>query len=96
MPTERPLLCLFFTSEILSAQWHRTPDLSLRAHADKTPFRKVPLPDDTTISTFGDQATLLLRSEWSPPNAPGGRSYPAGTLLSAPLTDVMDEDWSKV
>ena len=55
-------------------QWHRTPDLSKAAHEDPTPFRRVPIPDDTTLGTFGDQALLELRSSWSPPGAPGGRS----------------------
>jgi len=74
-------------------QWYRSPDLSKTAGDDPTPFRKVPVPDDTTLGTFGDQATLLLRSAWAPPKA--GREFAAGTLLSAPLASVLDEDWSQ-
>ena len=54
----------------------------------------MPIPDDTTLGTFGEQATLLLRSTWAPPKAPGGREYAAGTLLTAPLEQVMRGDWS--
>jgi prolyl oligopeptidase len=74
-------------------QWYRSPDLSKTAAEDPTPFRKVPVPDDTTLGTFGDQATVLLRSAWAPPKA--GREFAAGTLLSAPLASVLDEDWSQ-
>ena len=107
-------------------QWHRTPDLSKLAHEDPTPFRRVPIPDDTTLGTFGDQARLELRlqhtvmygcngcthpvlmdtygdqallelrSDWYPPGAPGGRSFAAGSLLTAPLDQAMDSDWSGV
>ena len=43
-------------------QFYRRPDLRLAAADDPTPFRRVPIPDDTTLGTFGEQATLLLRS----------------------------------
>ena len=75
-------------------QFYRTPDLHLAAADDPTPFRKVPIPDDTSLGTFGGEATLLLRSAWAPPKAPGGREYAAGTLLAAPLEHVMQGDWS--
>ena len=75
-------------------QFYRTPDLRLAAADDPTPFRKVPIPDDTSLGTFGEEATLLLRSAWAPPKAPGGREYAAGTLLAAPLKHVMQGDWS--
>jgi len=75
-------------------QFYRRPDLRLAAADDPTPFRRVPIPDDTTLGTFGEQATLLLRSAWAPPKAPGGREYAAGTLLTAPLEQVMRGDWS--
>ena len=78
-----------------SEQWYRSPDLSKAAPDDPTPFVKLELPDDVSIGTFGDQATLELRSAWAPPRAPGGRTYPAGTLLSAPLGDVLRADWSR-
>jgi hypothetical protein len=76
-----------------SQQWYRSPDLSKAAGDDPTPFRKVPVPDDTTLGTFGDQATVLLRSAWAPPKA--GREFAAGTLLTAPLASVLNEDWSQ-
>jgi prolyl oligopeptidase len=81
----------FYTTE----QWHRTPDLTKAAHEDTTPFTRVPVPDDASIGTFGDQATLMLRSEWAPPKAPRADTYPAGSLLVAPLKDVLQSDWSK-
>lgn len=62
-----------------SQQWYRSPDLGKTADEDQTPFRKVPIPNDTTLGTFGDQGTVLLRSAWAPPK--GGREYAAGTLL---------------
>ena len=33
---------------------------------------------------------------WAPPNAPGGKKYAAGTLLAAPLADVLKSDWARV
>ena len=80
----------FYSSE----QWYRSPDLSLAAADDPTPFVKLDLPEDTNLSTFGDRGVLLLRSDWSPPGA--GRSFAAGSLLAAPLADVLDGDWGKV
>jgi len=77
-----------------SEQFYRKPDLQLSAADDPTPFRKVPIPDDTSLGTFGQEATLLLRSAWAPPKAPGGREYAAGSLLAAPLEQVMKGDWS--
>ena len=59
-----------------SEQWYRVPDLTKAAPDDPTPFTKLDLPDDVSLSTFGTEATLELRSEWAPPQA--GRSYPAG------------------
>ena len=81
----------FYSNE----QWYRSPDLSVSAAEDTTPFVKVPIPDDSSIGTFGDQATLELRSEWAPPKAPAGRKYAAGSLLTAPLADVLEGDWSR-
>ena len=43
---------------------------------------KLDLPEDTTLSTFGDQGTVMLRSEWAPPGA--GRTFAAGSLLAMP------------
>ena len=78
-----------------SEQWYRSPDMSKAAPDDATPFIKLDIPNDVTLGTFGDEATLELRSEWAPPRAPGGRAYPAGTLLTAPMKDVATGDWSR-
>ena len=81
----------FYSSE----QWYRRPDMSKSACEDLTPFTKLDLPDDVSLGTFGEQATLHLRSSWSPPKAPRQEAYPAGTLLVAPLADVVKGDWSQ-
>lgn len=72
---------------------YRRPNLSLSAAEDTTPFIRLNIPGDVSLGTFGDQATLELRSEWQPPGAQ--RSFPAGTLLAAPLSDVLHDDWSR-
>jgi len=78
-----------------SEQWYRVPDMTKAAPDDPAPFTKLDIPDDVTLGTFGTEATLELRSEWAPPHAAGGRTYPAGTLLSAPMKDVVNGDWSQ-
>lgn len=42
---------------------------------------KIDKPDDADVSTFGDQVLLRLRSDWKPAD----RTFPAGSLLAAPL-----------
>jgi hypothetical protein len=41
----------------------------------------VPVPDDVSLSTFGDCATIELRKEWSPPGT--------GTVQSMVVVDVF-------
>jgi len=38
---------------------------------------------------------ITLKSDWSPPNYKGNAVLPAGSLLVAPMQDVMKEDYSK-
>jgi prolyl oligopeptidase len=67
-------------------------------------FKEIPIPEDTEISTFGNDAMITLRSDWSPPGyeyvgeGEGSSSVsllPAGSLIVAPMVDVMNNDYSK-
>ena len=42
-------------------------------------------PDDARIQMFADQLLLSLRSDWTV----GGRTFPAGALVAAPLDDCL-------
>ena len=46
-------------------------------------FVKLDVPDDASVSTFGDQLLVQLRSAWQPPGA--DKAFPAGSLLCADL-----------
>jgi prolyl oligopeptidase len=46
------------------------------------------------VATTLPKALLTLRSDWQPPGC--GRSFKAGSLLSAPMARVMASDWSGV
>jgi len=78
----------FYTTKV----WHRTPNLSKTAAEDNTPFRYVPVPDDAEMSTFGDAATIQLRSDWTA----GATTYKQGALLVGPIEDVVAERWESL
>ena len=46
---------------------------------------KINKPADATVGTFDDQLVLRLRSDWTV----GGRTYPSGVLLAAPLDEYL-------
>lgn len=48
-------------------------------------WEKIEKPDDAEVGTFADQILLTLRSDWTV----GGKSYPAGALLAAPMTSYL-------
>ena len=63
-------------------------------------FKDIPIPEDAEISTFGNDAMITLRSDWSPPGYDGGEDssvslLPAGSLIVVPMVDVMNNDYSK-
>jgi len=78
--------------------WYRalTPEqlASTTADEETTPFKAVPIPDDATASTFGSDAMISLRSDWTPPGS--DKEYEAGSLLTAPISEVMADDWTNV
>jgi len=80
----------FYTSK----HWYRAPaDFNTPASDESVPFEPVPVPDDIAqLSTFADAATIELRTEWCPPGC--DEAFPAGSLLTAPMADVMKEDFS--
>ena len=52
----------------------------------------MPIPEDAEIGTFGSDAMVTLRSDWTPPGTT--KAYVAGTLLALPMSDVMDNNWA--
>ncbi|MBH9579581.1 prolyl oligopeptidase family serine peptidase [Inhella proteolytica] len=48
-------------------------------------LREIPKPLDATVTPFGDQLLIELRSDWQV----GGRSFKAGSLLATPLAAFM-------
>lgn len=50
-------------------------------------FVEVPKQDDASISFFGDQMLISLRSDW----ACSGANYVAGSLLAVPVADFLDK-----
>jgi len=90
-----------------STYWYRS--LSLDELSSKTAddtslpeFKQIPIQEDASIGTYGNDAMISLKSDWSPPGykkkgADDGvdEVLPAGSLLVAPMTDVMNEDYSK-
>lgn len=87
----------FYTSKY----WWRSLTLeeltSTTADQETKEFREVPIPEDAGISTFGNEAMVTLRSDWSPPGYDDDDSLllPAGSLIAVPMEDLMDENWSK-
>jgi len=80
----------FYTSRY---RYRKPANLRLVGAAEDTaPFLDVPIPEDAELETFADAALITLRSDWSP----GAVTFPAGSLLSAPLDDVMRSDFSQV
>eukprot|EP00929_Paragymnodinium_shiwhaense_P083127 TRINITY_DN44165_c0_g3_i3.p1 TRINITY_DN44165_c0_g3~~TRINITY_DN44165_c0_g3_i3.p1 ORF type:complete len:844 (+),score=196.60 TRINITY_DN44165_c0_g3_i3:46-2577(+) len=74
-----------------STQWYR-PGCPTKSAADKScgEFVKIPVPDDAGVGTFGDAATISLRSDWQV----AGRTYKSGSLLSLPLSKCVAGDFS--
>jgi len=67
---------------------------STTADQESTPFQVVPIQEDAEISTFGNEAMITLRSDWKPPGC--DVTFKAGTLLTAPMPEVMKNDWSNI
>eukprot|EP00937_MAST-01D_sp_MAST-1D-sp2_P002103 g2103.t1 len=76
-------------------RWYRSPgDLNTPCLEEQAEFVPVPVPDDASFGTFGDAATIELRSEWSPDGLQPARTFPAGALLTAPLADAVRGEWA--
>ncbi|EJK57839.1 hypothetical protein THAOC_22079 [Thalassiosira oceanica] len=58
---------------------------------ETTPFREVPIPEDAELGTFADMAMVTLRSDFE---APGGVVFGTGSLVTLPMSDLMDGDWT--
>ena len=95
----------FYTSKT----WYRTPSSLSLTSADEedklNPFQQVNIPEDVqSFTTFADCAMLLLRTPWKIPipQAEGAeeetkaKEYVGGTLLTAPIQEVLKGDWSNV
>lgn len=84
----------FYTTKF----WYRTLSseqiVSSTSDEEATPFLPIPLPADAIISTFGSDAMITLRSDWTPPGS--DTLYQAGALISAPMNDVMNDQWTSV
>ena len=90
----------FYTAKF----WYRSLSAerlaAVSAADEDTPFVPVPIPDDAEISTFAGDAMITLRSDWAPPGdcpaaaAEEGGCFKAGALLTAPMAEVMAEDFS--
>eukprot|EP00566_Odontella_aurita_P004902 CAMPEP_0113532710 /NCGR_PEP_ID=MMETSP0015_2-20120614/4208_1 /TAXON_ID=2838 /ORGANISM="Odontella" /LENGTH=760 /DNA_ID=CAMNT_0000431697 /DNA_START=111 /DNA_END=2393 /DNA_ORIENTATION=- /assembly_acc=CAM_ASM_000160 len=84
----------FYTSKY----WYRPLTLdglaSTTADIEEVPFEPVPIPEDAEISTFGNEATINLRTDWQPPGS--DITYKAGALITAPMEEVMKNNWSNV
>jgi len=78
----------FYTSKY----WYRAlsaKQVSSVSAADETaPFLPVPIPEDAEISTFAGEAMITLRTDW--------KGFKAGALLTAPMSDIVADDWSNV
>mmetsp|Transcript_47741 Transcript_47741/g.88926 ORF Transcript_47741/g.88926 Transcript_47741/m.88926 type:complete len:820 (+) Transcript_47741:9-2468(+) len=96
----------FYTSK----HWYRIPSDGLGLVKGSTAvgasgdpsnaFAPVPVPDDASLSTFADQATIELRSDWAVEavGKDGSKTtvtYVAGTLLACPMAGVMAGDFSE-
>mmetsp|Transcript_13161 Transcript_13161/g.15472 ORF Transcript_13161/g.15472 Transcript_13161/m.15472 type:complete len:794 (-) Transcript_13161:66-2447(-) len=78
--------------------WYRTLSseqiVTSPSDEEATPFIPIPIPEDAEISTFGSDAMITLRSDWTPPGS--DTLYQAGALISAPMNDVMNDQWTSV
>lgn len=78
----------FYTSKY----WYRSlsPEQvnSVSASDETAPFLPVPIPEDAEISTFANEAMITLRTDW--------KGFKAGALLTAPISEVVADDWSNV
>jgi len=54
--------------------------------------KKVDVPEDTDVGTFGDQFLITLRKPWKV----NGTEYPSGALLSSPVESLLAGDTSKL
>ena len=59
---------------------------------ETTPFREVPIPEDAELGTFADMAMVTLRSDFE---APTGVVFKTGSLITLPMSDLMNDDWTK-
>jgi len=64
------------------------------ADEEETPFVDVPIPEDADVTTFGSDALITLRTDWTPPGS--DVLYPAGALITAPMADVIGDCWTDV
>ncbi len=76
-------------------RFYRSPQSwSVTAVDETQPLLPVPVPDDCKLGFFADCATIELRSDWCPPGH--SETFAAGSLLVAPIAQVMCNDWSQL
>merc|ERR1719509_46134 len=86
----------FYTSAYLYRSLTASKMFSTTADAESQLFKSVPIPEDAELSTFADVALVTLSSDLSaPPGAPANTVFPKGALVSLPMTDLINNDWTK-
>lgn len=51
----------------------------------------MPIPEDAELGTFADMAMITLRSDFE---SPAGGVFKAGSLVTLPLSELMENDWT--
>lgn len=86
----------FYTSEYFYRSLPLGSLAERSADVEDTQFRKVPIPEDAELGTFADAALVTLRSDLeSPPGQADGVIFKAGAMITLPMSELMENDWSK-
>ena len=86
----------FYTSAYLYRSLTASKMATTTADAESQPFKPVPIPEDAELSTFADVALITLRTDLSAPSgAAADTMFLTGAMVSLPMADLMNNDWSK-
>ena len=83
----------FYTSKYLYRSLTDEGVAGTTSYDETTAFREVPIPMDAELDTFADMALVTLRSDLVAPRGGDGVMYPSGSLLSLPMSELMEDDW---
>lgn len=81
----------FYTSQYFYRSLSCDDVSSVTADVEQTPFKEVPIPEDAELGTFANMAMVTLRSDL---DAPGGQTFKAGSMISLPMSELMDNNWA--